>query len=484
MTAIQWLCRTRWLCLLLPAAVLSSGCAPRQYQAKPIIPAESASRLQARSLGESELQIYLEENLGRHLTPWPARSWDLRMLALAALYFNPAMEASRARVAEAEAAGITAGSRPNPTLSVAPGVPSPYLLVMDFSVPIETAGKRGYRIASARRLDEAARLDLADTAWKVRSGVRTALLSYMLAARNMEALRAEEELRRERVRLLEKRLAVGLIARPELDTPRIELAKVHLSAAAVAGQLSEARATLAAAMGIPTAALEGIDFEWKEFETPPAADSLSAQAIQRDAVLNRLDVRRVLAQYAAAEANLQLEVAKQRPDLQIGPGYTYEERHSFFTVGLAATLPVFNHNQGPIAEAEARRRQAAAVFLQKQTQVIAESESSLARYNSALAELAEADGSLRRLQESELRRTERAFEAGEADRLTLNGVRLEHAVVARSRVEALARAQNALGALEDAVQRPLDPGDAFAPEAPPTEAAPAAGKKSPRERRR
>ena len=455
-----------WLPLL--AAVLTSGCAPRHYQAKPIVPAESALRLQERSLADPELQVYLEANLGRHIALSPPRSWDLRMLSLAALYFNPAMESARARLAEADAAEITAGARPNPTLNIAPGVPSPYLLMMDLSVPIETSGKRGHRIASARSLDEAARLDLADTAWKVRSGVRAALVSSMLAARNMEALHAEEELRRERLRMLERRLEVGLIGRSELDTPRIDLAKVHLAAATVAGQLSEARAALAAAIGIPVATLEGIDFVWPELETPPAADSLSPQAIQRDAVLNRLDVRRALAQYSAAEANLQLEVAKQCPDLQIGPGYTYEERNHFFTIGLSATLPVFNQNQGPIAEAEARRRQAAAAFLQKQSQVIAESESSLARYNAALAELAEADGSLRTLQESELRKTQRAFEAGEVDRLTLTGVRIEHAVVARLRLEALARAQSALGALEDAVQRPLDPGDAFNP-APPKE---------------
>lgn len=383
------------------------------------------------------------------------------MLSLAALYFNPAMEIARARLAEAEAAEITAGTRPNPTFSVAPGVPSPYMLIMDFAVPIETAGKRGYRIASSRSLDQAARLDLGDTAWKVRSGVRGALLSYMLAARNAEALQAEEGLRRERLRMLEKRLEVGLIARTELDTPRIELAKVHLASATVAGQLSEARAALAAAIGIPVTALEDLDFVWPEFDKPPAPESLSSQSIQSDAVLNRLDVRRALSQYAAAEANLQLEIAKQRPDVQIGPGYTYEERNHFFTIGLSAALPVFNQNQGPIAEAEARRREAGAAFLQKQTQVIAESESSLARYNSALAELAEADGSLRTLQQSELQKTQRAFEAGQEDRLTLTGVRIEHAVVSRLRLESLARAQSALGALEDAVQRPLDPGDTF-----------------------
>ena len=40
--------------------------------------------------------------------------------------------------------------------------------------------------------------------------------------------------------------------------------------------------------------------------------------------------------------------------------------------------------------------------------------------------------------------------------------------MARTRLDALARAQSALGDLEDAVQRPLDPGDAFhiSPESP------------------
>ncbi len=158
---------------------------------------------------------------------------------------------------------------------------------------------------------------------------------------------------------------------------------------------------------------------------------------------------------------MQLEIAKQYPDLQIGPGYTYEERNSYFTLGLSATLPIFNRNQGPIAEAEARRKVAAAAFLEVQAQVIAESERSLARYTAALKELAEADHSLRGLQDAQLKMMQRAVQLGEEDRLALNSVQIESSVLARSRLDALARAQSALGELEDAVQRPLDPGDAF-----------------------
>jgi hypothetical protein len=63
---------------------------------------------------------------------------------------------------------------------------------------------------------------------------------------------------------------------------------------------------------------------------------------------------------------------------------------------------------------------------------------------------------------------QRAVSLGEEDRLSLNGVQLQSSVLARARLDALARAQSALGELEDAVQRPLDPSDAFSitPESP------------------
>jgi outer membrane protein TolC len=377
------------------------------------------------------------------------------------LYFNTALEAARARVTEAQAAVVTAGARPNPSVSVAPGIPSPYLLTLDFAVPIETVGKRGHRIQSARSLENAARFDLADSAWKVRSGVRIALLNYLLASRSLDLLRSEEQFRADQVSILEQRFAVGEIPRPEVDLARIELSKTHLAISAVEGQIAVAKAALAASIGIPVAGLQGLNFSWSDLDSPPSAESLSPEQIQREAVLNRLDVRRSLAQYAAAEADLQLEISKQYPDVQIGPGYTYEEKNNFFTLGLSTTLPLFNRNQGPIAGAEARRKEAAAAFLEKQAQVIARSERALALYVAALKELTEADQSLRKLHDAHLQMMQQAVRLGEEDRLSLNGVQIESSVVARARLDALARAQSALGELEDAVQRPLDPGDMF-----------------------
>ena len=433
---------------------LLAGCAMQRYQPSPIVAGATASQLASRSLADDGLRLFEEKNLSLP-APWPPRSWNLQTLSLAALYFNPTLDLARARVARADAAVATAGGRPNPTLGISPGIPSPYLFTLDFSVPIETAGKRGYRVQSARNLDVAARLDLADSAWTVMSGVRLALLNYLLASRNLEMVRSDEQVRADQVKILEQILSAGEISGLDADLARIELAKTGVAMRAAEGQTAEARAILAASLGIPVAGLQNVQFVWQDMDTPPIPESSFPAEMQRDAVLNRLDVRRSLAQYAAAEADLQLEIAKQYPDINLGSGYTFEERNSFFTLGLSSALPLLNRNQGPIAEAEARRKEAAAAFLLIQSQVVAKSERASAVYAAALRELAEAE-SVYQLQEAQLQIVQRTIRAGAGNRLSLDGTQIELSGLARARLDAVGRAQRALGDLEDAVQRPLD----------------------------
>ncbi len=427
----------------------------QRYQPSPIVASATASQFESRSLADDGLRSFEEKNLPQPVASWPPKTWDLQTLSLVALYFNPTLDLARARLARADAAMVTAGARPNPTLGISPGIPSPYLLTMDFAFPIETAGKRRYRVQSARNLDQAARFDLADSAWTVLSGVRLALLNYLLASRSLEQVRSEEQVRADQVNILEKILSAGEIPGFEVDLARIEFSKTEVALRAAEGRTAEAKAALAAAIGIPVAGLQDAQFVWPDLDMPPSPESLFPAEIHRDAVLNRMDVRRSLAQYAAAESDLQLEIAKQYPDINIGPGYTYEERNSFFTVGLSSAIPLFNRNQGPIAEAEARRKETAAAFLQIQAQVVARSERALAVYTAALRELAEAQ-TLYQLQEAQLQIVQQGIRAGADNRLSLDGVQILLSVLDRARLDALGRAQRALGDLEDAVQRPLD----------------------------
>jgi len=443
--------------------LLFTGCATRKYHAAPISPVETASNLQTRTLQDAALKEYVESNLGKETKAGPLRTWDLQMLTLAAFYFSPTLEAERARLARAQAAIITAGARPNPTVSMTPGVPSPYLFGLDLSFPIQTTGKRRYQVEQAQNLGDAARYTLADSAWKIRNQIRAALVDLLLASRQVDLLRSEEQIRSVQVELLQQRLEVGEISRPEVDRGRIELSNTRLAVRNAEGHAATARSSLAAAIQIPVSGLNGADLSWSQFDHPPAVETFSPQQVQKEAVLNRLDVRSALAEYVATESVLRLEIARQYPDINVGPGYQYEEKNSFFTVGLSTTLPIFNRNQGPIAEAEARRKEAEANFRATQALVIAQSETALARYSAALKELAEADESLSTIQVLQEQMARRAVESGQSDKLELNGVLLQGSVAAKARLDALGRAQAALGELEDALQRPLGQGDLMPP---------------------
>ncbi len=427
------------------------------FRSQPIDPSRTEALFRERTLADPGLRAYLET---RQLTSseWPPRELDLQALILIGFYFHPDLEIARARVARAEAGIVTAAGRPNPSIDLGAGYSdapeSPWLYGLSFDVPIETAGKRSDRIVHARHLTEAARLQLAEAGWQVRSRVRAALVTHLLARRNLHALRAEARTRAETVALMEQRLAAGEVSQPDVELAGIELDRTRLAIHAVEGAVAESRAELAAALGLPLAALADAHFVWRDLEAPPAEETLSPATLQRAGLLNRLDIRRALAEYAAAEAALQLEVAKQYPDVHLGPGYHFDDAQSKFTVGLAVTLPILNQNQGPIGEAEAARRETAARFLALQAQVIADTEQVLARYRAALAELAAAQHLVAGL-DAHLRATEHALQAGETDRLAQAGIRVERAVAARARVDALRKTQATLGALEDVVQRPL-----------------------------
>ena len=177
-------------------------------------------------------------------------------------------------------------------------------------------------------------------------------------------------------------------------------------------------------------------------------------AARRQALLNRADVLAALFRYAASEAALRLEVAKQYPDVHLNPGYEYDQGDNKWGVGLSLELPVLNQNQGPIAEAEARRTESAARFNALQARVVAEMERGLAGYRAALEKSATADSLLANLEKQE-RLLRGRLEAGEVTRGDVIAGQVELAAARLARADAVARAQQALGQLEEALQSPV-----------------------------
>lgn len=208
---------------------------------------------------------------------------------------------------------------------------------------------------------------------------------------------------------------------------------------------------------MPLRALDSVQLTFEDFDKPaevPDLVALSTGALRQKALQERTDVQGLLAEYEAAQSALRLEIAKQIPNVTIGPGYTYDQGDDLYTFGLSTELPIFNQNQGPIAEAEARRRGAAAQFTALQAKIIGDIDRALESYRSSVRSLATAD-ELVRSEERRRRQIDRSFRLGEVDRLAPLTAEQEQAVVALARFEALVQQREAMAAIEDAAQRSI-----------------------------
>ena len=377
----------------------------------------------------------------------------------AAVTHSPDAAAARAEAESVAAAVISASARPNPAVSWTPAVVTPQQsgalpwsmgFALDF--PLETAGKRKSRIAQAREEANAAALRAVDTIWQVRSRVRDAWLDLFAAEQRSEVLERQIETQEQMLAAQEARLKAGESSRTELTQTRLWLNQSRLAASGARKSAAEARASLASALFLPSALLDGVSFDFSQTGAPPAPPQESE--LRQNALLLRPDVLASLADYGAAEAALRSEIAKQYPDLSLGPAYEFDQNQSRWTLGVSLTLPVFNHNEGPIAEAEAKRSAAAAKFAAVQAQVSGELDRALASYRGARDKLRVASEVARSSEEQRLS-AERMLQGGEGDRLSLLAAQVESDAAILGRLEVLIETREALAALEDASRTPL-----------------------------
>lgn len=458
--------------MLLLAVCFASplmGCA--SYEAAPISPADNAQSLDNRTLDNPRLKEFVRAELGRDGTADPP-VWNLSTLTLAAIYYQPDIAVAHSKLASAEAGVITARQHRNPSLSIAGLLDQPAVTgaivpgaaaitvgpTIDFL--IETFGKREDRTARAVHLVDAARWDLAVAGWQVRSRVRTALLDLWAAQRRLALTQQQLKLQDELVGVLEQRFAVGEASSTDVMLARIPRQKITFAIRNLEQMEAAARAQLATALGVPASALERVDISLGAFEhPPPISANLGAGKLRRDALTKRADVQASLEDYEAAQSTLQLQIANQYPNITLGPGYNYDYGLNKFMLGSGADqLPILNQNQGPIAEALAARRQAAANFTALQAQIMGAIDEAGAAYRTAAQSSATGDKLLADDQRHEDQIASQ-FRVGQVDRVALVTAEVEVSTTALSRFDAVVRERQAIGALEDALQHPLfDPG--------------------------
>ncbi len=451
------------ICLL--AASLLLGCAKEKYVAKPISPAQTSAKILAKDPLSTDFKAFLIKQ-GYKETELPFASWGINELTASALYHHTKLNVAKAQLALAKAQLETAGQKQNPTLggslarsNQANGDIRPWAYGLNVEIPIDTAGKRQIRIDEAQHLYEVARIDVADSAWQLRSQIAKDLLLYDQNIAQQKLLQLEVDKYAEIINMLEKRVAVGMLSNTEVIASKLLLqAKTNALAAEqakgqaiIASLAADAGLTLEKFNQISIRALETESMLAKQIQTltPEAFKSL-----QEKALLNRLDIRRGLEKYATAEAKIKLEIAKQTPDISITPGFIFDFGDKIWSLGFSSLLNLLNKNQTLIAEATQLREIEGAQFEALQAKIIGDLSIANAHFVAAQQNLAKAKQQ-QAAQQAYMQKLNKQFAAGALDRLALSQAALLAQLADAQLQSSEFAVLSAANEIEDVMQHPI-----------------------------
>lgn len=302
--------------------------------------------------------------------------------ARAALSAGPRVALARADTAAARAALITARALPNPSLAATYSKAAPQKHVI-LDVPIDAPWSRGARVGAASATARAARLRFisertaalleVDTTYTMALAAHARFRLSRQTARDADSLRIMTAARRD----------AGDASDLDVDLATITAGQQWNVAATDSLTFMTAVLTVQTLMGIPADSatlvlVDSLRLPARDASAPPAAgDSLTAPPSSPEYLAGALltsgapSVSSTMPSIAAAEASLtaaELAVARERrsvigaPSVQLGVewGDPAEDPPNKLlpTIGVSIPLPLFNRNQGPVAQAQAERERA------------------------------------------------------------------------------------------------------------------------------
>ncbi|MFC4822150.1 TolC family protein [Dokdonella ginsengisoli] len=433
---------------------MSAACA--RYEPRPIDPATTAQAFAARRLDAPELREAVRDVAPQLAANWPPPSWSRADLLAAALVQNSKLALARAQTQAAWARQVGAGATPNPDLNLqseyARDETRPWLYGIAFDFALRTPSRRRLDIDVARLATTSARWQLVEQTWGVRRALVDALGEGELARRRVETLDRLLQLQRQWLSAQQRRVELGAEAPGTLANLRMAVLELEQQRAEAGRDAAGAQAALAAVLGLPAQALDDVQVDWSDWGTPPEA-AAAGEAGER-ALLARADLAAAIADYAGAEKQLERAVARQYPQFHLRPGYYWDHGIAKWPLDVGFELPLFQRNEGEIADARAAREVAGQRLLAVQAGIQGEIEA--ARRADAAA-VTNVNAAQRRLDEArrQAQHAEFGLGLGAIDRAERLGAQTLAVRAELDLLQARAQAQLARNALEDALREPL-----------------------------
>jgi cobalt-zinc-cadmium efflux system outer membrane protein len=287
-----------------------------------------------------------------------------RALALAEAE-NPALRAAEQALEGARGREEQAGLLPNPELSLTSLEGPLYrgfgrsINVASVSIPLPVGGRLSAALAAAAKAREQAEQDLLLARRTLRSEVKAAF-AVGLTAQERRAVAAElADLAEQARRVTERRVQAGDLPEAELLKAEVETERFRLDLTSADSEVAGAKRRTASLLGRPEATIARFE---GALATLTAAPPLGVMRERTLATSPRL----ASAMRSWERARLDLLAAERERlsdfTVTLGAGSSREvraENDFILEAGISLPLPVFNRNQGRIAEAQAQIGRAA-----------------------------------------------------------------------------------------------------------------------------
>jgi len=292
---------------------------------------------------------------------------------------NPNLQATREQIEMARGRLNQSGVWPNPTLNFSQeGFPfgdsqASFWEDQEFHFGagqlFELGGKRGHRQEVARLDLNARELEIEDVLRLGKARVKRAFLAAHYAQRKREL--AEDLFSTyERLRdIHQQRLEAG-------DVSGLSQLKINGEVLRYLTAVAQAQIDLTQAWNELAALIAWPGLIQPKLELPEGIEGMekSLKELQQLALQSRSDLAVQRVEVQKNQADIRLQRAQRVPDLTVGGGYKRDFGQNTYFLGLDLPLPLFDRNQGRIAEESANARRMQNLLTWKELQILREVE--------------------------------------------------------------------------------------------------------------
>jgi len=361
--------------LLAGVAVALAGC--QSYRARPLVPAEILREIEA-----SRRQV----ESGSPEAPGPDFATTARWMC----DHSPKLSVARAEFQKAWALACTKTPLPNPEIVVGPligsrlgeGSARRIQPMVEFGFTIPLAGRLRYQDELNEFRARASALDLVVSHRREYLGLRRLYAAWILSHRRLVMHRGQRDSARRSLDLTHRLVEAGDASALDTGLMNLEVARREMELLDIRSQIAGIVEELSRRIGVHS------DFFRSPLKTtalPGASEIPARDKAAEILVANHPELAGLRARYEVAEKELRLEVARQYPDIRVGPSFEGDpgERKKVWGLGVGITIPAFDRNQQAIATAIMERDRVRAEYEAALTRALAALEGAHARYELA-----------------------------------------------------------------------------------------------------